>query len=307
MEITPELLRKYMQGRCTREEAKAVESWYRSPNESIDGDTDVSINMSLEDKIWENIDKATRGEGATEKHGPWKKFRIMGIAATLLIFIGVGTLVFLDAQISFRTKAGQTETVILEDGTKVHLNAVSSLIVSKEFNEGKREVFLEGEAFFEVARDEKRPFKVTTSSSSTVVLGTQFNLKAYMEGEELLTLKEGSVSYSFKNSAGEDQIVLTPNEQVVLNKGEIRKKSVNVNDYLGWMSNTLIFNNEPLSEIAKTLERRFDVKIRIDDKGLGPEPFKGKFEDPFLDMVLEDLGFVMKFNYRREDNTIIIY
>ena len=296
-----------MQGRCTKEEAKAVESWHRSPNESIDGDEDISIPSLLEDRIWVNIDRATGGEVTTEKNSTWNSFKILGIAATLLIFIGLGALFFLDSDSNFGTTAGETKTLVLGDGTKVHLNAASSLEVSKKFNESKREVFLEGEAFFEVTRDENRPFTVTTSSSSTAVLGTQFNLKAYREGVELLTLKEGSVSYSRKSSNREDQVLLKPNEQAVMNYGTIHKKSVNVHDYLGWMSNILIFNNEPLSEIAKTLERRFDVKIRIDDKVLSSEPFKGKFEDPLLDMVLEDLGFVMKFDYRKEGNTIIIY
>ena len=307
MEITPELLKKYMQGRCTEEEAKAVESWHNSATESFKSDSDVPIPPFLEDRIWENIDRVARNGGIPKKKAPWNNFKMVGIAATLLILIGIATFIFQGGGSSIRTQAGETKTLVLEDGTKVHLNVASTLSVANKFDEGKREVFLDGEAFFDVVTNEKQPFTVKTKSSITRVLGTQFNLRAYKEGLELLTLKEGSVRYSTKNLTDKEQIVLQPDEQALLMDGEIQSRSVKVSDYLGWMSNTLIFNNENLSEIAKTLERRFDVKIRIDDKELMAEPFKGKFENPVLEVVLTDLGFVMKFDYRREDGTIILY
>ncbi|RIH63217.1 DUF4974 domain-containing protein [Mariniphaga sediminis] len=168
---------------------------------------------------------------------------------------------------------GNRSVVILGDGTKVWLNAGSRLIYPSRFVDNTREVFLVGEAFFDVQENEKQPFVVKTSDVKVQVLGTRFNVSAYPEDYSVQTvLAEGSVEIKRVNATlFEKGIRLSPGYLAYFNKKnqETRTQQVNVEHYTLWTEGLFSFSNTDLNRIVKKLERYYNIRFQFDD------PFKG--------------------------------
>lgn len=166
---------------------------------------------------------------------------------------------------TLQTPKGGGYTIGLSDGTSVRLNAASKFRFPPSFNGNKRIVYLEGEAFFDVARDENKPFIVITSGLSVDVLGTKFNVKAYNGDEEIsTTLVSGSVKIISNNK---DDLYLEPNEQSIFDKSKntIVKHKVDLSSTLAWMNGRFIFKDERLENILKQISRWYDVDVVYDD------------------------------------------
>jgi len=165
---------------------------------------------------------------------------------------------------------GQKSVLQLSDGTKVWLNADSRLTYAKDFTgKGQRDVFLEGEAFFDVAHDEKHPFLVHTTGITIKVLGTAFNVKSYKDDASIeTTLIRGKVSIN-KEGAGptDGNVVLKPNQRAIFQK---QTKSLNIEEVMAerlssWRFDQLIFDETQISDVIVQLERWYDVKIHVQD------------------------------------------
>jgi transmembrane sensor len=207
---------------------------------------------------------------------------------------------------------GKKLQITLSDGTLVYLNAGSTLKYPVKFLPGmERQVFLNGEAFFEVAKDTKNLFVVNTSEVNIQVYGTKFNVNAYKEDQEINTvLVEGSVGIYSPNEKGSNNIVLlTPNHMASWNKKEqqLRKNEVvDVNEYTAWTRGQMIFKVRPFSEIIKVLERHYDVAITNNYKHLNNQRFFAKFDIETIDQVLESFQGSEPFVFKKEGNKIII-
>lgn len=152
--------------------------------------------------------------------------------------------------------------VLLEDGTDVWLNADSKLKYPIVFNGESREVVLSGEAYFEVKKD-NRPFIVNLESGDITVLGTSFGVSAYPGYPNYTTLVRGSVRFT---SLRREQIVLTPGEQAVVDIfGSLKKRNVDVEEFVGWKDGVFIFKDKPLAEIMEILERWYGVHVIFQD------------------------------------------
>ena len=165
-----------------------------------------------------------------------------------------------------RTPLGGEYSLTLADGTKVWLNAMSELRYPVAFGEGVREVELKGEAYFEVAKDAKKPFTVQFMSSSVTVLGTSFNIRAYPEEKQSqATLAEGSVRIYSPGSS----MLLKPGEQAEVNalSGEMVKREVEVKSFTSWKDGRFVFEQQPLEDIMRTLERWYDIRVIFKDEG----------------------------------------
>lgn len=158
------------------------------------------------------------------------------------------------------TSNGETYDVILPEGSLVVLNAASSLTYSTSLNKLKvRNVKLQGEAYFEVAKDKTRPFIITSAQQTVEVLGTHFNINAYAdEPNTRTTLVEGSVKVTANNNA---QVVIKPGEQAMLKNDKIEVNVVNVNAAIDWKEGKFRFKNESLPSILRKVSRWYDVKI----------------------------------------------
>jgi ferric-dicitrate binding protein FerR (iron transport regulator) len=216
---------------------------------------------------------------------------------------------------------------MLPDGSGVWLNAGSKLNYKKAFDGKTREVELTGEAFFDVAKDPERPFIIHTSKMDVKVLGTQFNVKAYELDKNFETsLIKGSVEISVLADPGK-KYLLKPNQKLVLAKDIVASRSAikkngaagvqikeltylagtNADIESSWTRNILSFEDEPFSEVAKKMERWYDVKFEFKDKRWENEFLKGSFEKESLDQAMNALKFTTGFNFSIKDKIISIY
>lgn len=153
--------------------------------------------------------------------------------------------------------------LVLSDGTKVWLNAETTLRYPVRFQNGQRKVELTGEAYFEVAENRDAPFLVTSGKQAVRVLGTKFNLSSFPEDAFILTtIVEGKVEVFPEQSPDSKQILL-PNHQSCFNKeeGKISQQKVDPYKFIAWKEGRFVFENEPLSEIMKTLAKWYNVDV----------------------------------------------
>jgi len=242
------------------------------------------------------------------------------------------------------TTKGQKSQIILSDGTKVWLNSETTMKYPSAFNEMKREVFLEGEAFFEVQqKGNKIPFVVKTSEIDIKVLGTSFNVMAYSDEETIETIVvKGSVCIIRKGlkSSPDQNIILKPNQkvtllkkgsQVILSEIETEKPTlikstktthlisptekeqilvspkVDIELHTAWKDDRLIFQSETFENIAYKLERWYDVKIHVRNEELKKYRYTGKFvHKETLNQVLEILNLTTPINYTFKQNDLYI-
>lgn len=154
---------------------------------------------------------------------------------------------------------GRRSSLILPDGTKVWVNSGTILQFPEVFDKNKRVIFLEGEAYLEVAKDASRPFYVKTNQMEVKVLGTSFCVMAYKdENYQSVVLKEGSVSVEGYNAGKQ---IIKPNDQLILENGQISVNQVNIYDYISWIDGVLQFHEKNLDEVLRSLSRYYRVRF----------------------------------------------
>ncbi len=187
------------------------------------------------------------------------------------------------------TPKGGEYKLILEDSTEIWLNADSKLKFPGKFSAGRREVELVGEAWFKVTKNESRPFIVRSNDIDIQVLGTEFNASAYPDDPvATTTLISGRVTVFYKSGITGQQNLL-PGDQASYNKKEniIRLETVDAANFKAWKDGYFVFDNQPLSAVAKTLERWYDVQFIISGKALENARFSGQFRR------YEDIGVAL--------------
>lgn len=257
---------------------------------------------------------------------------VAGIAASLVmgwfflgpLLLGRNKLVSA-AQNTISTKRGSKSKVQLPDGTQVWLNADSRITYNENFQGSLREVQLSGEAYFDVVRDEERPFVIHTNVIDIKVLGTAFNVRSYADEQNTETsLVRGSVEVTLRNHP-EKKFTLKPNDKLIINNeqagpvaesvkkdperttskqivltwGKINypSKADTVATEAMWTRNKLAFDKESLEEIALKIERWYDVKVVIADEAMKKTEFSIIIEDESLQQVMEALRVAGKFHY----------
>ncbi|MCK9304122.1 MAG: FecR domain-containing protein [Bacteroidales bacterium] len=172
---------------------------------------------------------------------------------------------------------GRTARLELPDGSIVHLNAGTSFSYPPVFCKSSRDVLLKGEAFFEVIRDEKKPFMVNANDQATIkVLGTHFNVSAYEDENSVkTTLVEGSVKVLSIISGKSMQI--SPGQQVGADKeGNLNLEKVNTEQFTSWINGVFLFDKESFSSILKRVERYYNIRFALDDESKGDIRISGK-------------------------------
>lgn len=180
--------------------------------------------------------------------------------------------------------------LMLADGTEVWLNATTKLRFPFSFTGDKREVYLEGEAFFNVSKNSAQPFIVHTEKSDIQVLGTTFNVSAYKNSINSTSLVSGAVI----SKTGTAQVTLKPGQKAILGKNnKINIKEFDEDEVLAWMRGMYIFHNTSLTEIGGVIERWYGVKVVFDDPAMSAKKFTGGLEKTQkLDYFLETLKIV---------------
>ncbi len=193
----------------------------------------------------------------------------------------------------------------LSDGTHVYLNSGSSLKYPVRFLvDGNREVFLDGEAYFEVEKNDGNPFVVNAQGFNTVVLGTKFNVSSYKNEYNTSTvLVEGAVRVEGNGKATE----IRPGERATFENGNIAVDRVNVEKHIAWTKGQLYFVDDSFALILKELERHFDMEVQGNHKDLDSIPFTGTFETETLEDILTTFQLHSDFSYKVSENGKIVF
>lgn len=195
--------------------------------------------------------------------------------------------------------------VILNDGTKVWLNAETEFRYPVVFGDGERVVELSGEAYFQVNRDEKRPFIVKTGKLQTRVLGTEFNVQAYLGNKENVTLVNGRVAV--KVDGKRNEVILNPRENVSYSQGKLRVSEVDIQKYISWKEGYFYYDNERLEDILTELGRWYNFTVTYEDPELKELRFKFWVErKETFRKVLEHLKEMKKLKIEDRDNCIVV-
>ncbi|MCX2573153.1 FecR family protein [Pedobacter sandarakinus] len=266
------------------------------------------------------------------------RFLWLKIAAVFIILVGAGLVYLkinnpkqpgtLETSTVFVTKSGERKKIELCDGTSVLLNAKSSITIGKGFNDEKREVVLVGEAFFDVAHDQSKPFMVHTADFNINVLGTAFNVKAYPdEITSEATLIRGSITMEAVNGSG-GTITLKPSQKVTfyknlptqpttkLSKPVVAHPEVVINHYTlikdttivetAWTQNHIEIYDQDFDQVKAVLEKWYNVEIKFAHPEIEKYRFTATFSNETLEQALSALQKAENFKYEIKGKTVII-
>jgi transmembrane sensor len=275
-----------------------------NPKENVVIPKENEIVLQLDNKSEETIDPSEE-RNVTDKFGnvigKQKKNRLVYYKA-----LSEGKLVYNTLKIPY----GKKFEIQLSDGTVVHLNSGTSLKYPVQFLKGQsRQVFLNGEAYFEVSKDKRHPFTVNTKEVNVEVLGTKFNVSTYAEDVSTdIVLVEGKVSLYKDKKSIVNQVFLVPGLKGSNAKGhqEITTEAVNTDYYTAWMKESLVFKNTPFNAIIKKLERQYSVTFINRNKMLGKEIFNARFDNEPIEVVLKYFSDSYEINYKINKDQIII-
>lgn len=325
------LAEKYIKRECTPLEKKLMDKLlYPSMDENnIWNEEEFEIKKVTHKRILEKINKAideseipAGNEKISKNHNfIYGYLQLAKVAAFVLILLSLlAGAVYISGVFSRnkndlvmnvkKTKAGQKLIITLLDSTTITLNSESQLKIPDNYNKREREVYLKGEAYFDVAHNPEKPFIVHTNEFTIVDIGTAFDVKTFPgENDFSVSLVSGKVSIDKNNSyVNKIGIVLFPNEQYKYNKitgnGNVGKF-----DYLqavGWKDNILKFDNEPLKEVLLRLHRAFGIQLDLQDKMFSNYGVTANFHNTSFLTILNSLKKLTRLNYmtETEDNVI---
>jgi len=303
-----ELLYKFFDGTASIEEKERIKTWMESSDENHQ-------TFFKERKIFDAMTLLSREDEEIKeipihKSRWFKEFvKIAAVIAVTLAFAFVYQQLKVNRQLSAFQKimvpAGQRINLQLSDGTNVWLNARTKIEYPAVFVGKKRIVRLDGEAYFEVAKNKKMPFIVQTRKGNIEVYGTKFNLEAYSNDSIFnISLMEGSV----KVIRGNNEFMLTPSHMAYLDKGRMYIAEINDYDAYRWKEGLICFTNESFSDIMRKFVRFYGVDIKIQNDRTAGRRYTGKFrQSDGIPYALKVLQKDMKFEYIRDDNNRVFY
>jgi ferric-dicitrate binding protein FerR (iron transport regulator) len=318
---TETLIRKYVENTITLSEMDILYGIFNDPAEeenlqSIlrkvwdDIPADVQLRVDHKSLLYTGIITSLAQH---EKPAPKTTFIYWRMAAVILVLIVASFLLYQNyfQQLLFKTPvteiynpAGKRSKIKLPDGTTVWLNAESKITYPEKFNTSSRNVTLTGEAFFNVVRNENAPFIITTGELQTTVLGTSFNVQSYSGETFRMTVASGKVQVRSKA----ETIQVNANQQTTYqhHAGFSIPVTIEPADVMAWTHGTLSFNNKTFEEVARMLERWYNVKITFANNDLKKCILVGEHTNQSLDAVLNTLQFMLGFQYENHHGNIII-
>lgn len=331
--INPDLLRKFLRDECDENEYRQVINWVNSSANAEEVLSFIETHWGAGSdnqgkagidyyQVLEKITKTTVQKEATFKPSRTRHSiarQLLKVAAILLfpvLFLGIYYLTQNkpgDNAIVYEQKInqkGQKSRISLPDGTVVWLNADSKLRYVSGFLDQKREVVLEGEAFFEVTENKEMPFRVITGNIETVALGTSFNINSFPENKALgISLVTGKVAISHRNRGHKlDSVILNPGEKLLFDPllNDFEKLNFDHKKELSWKQGVIYFKNADIEHISATLERWFNVNIVFKNQAKRPWHFSGEFENSSLERVLERMAYTEGFSFELSEGTVTI-
>lgn len=309
MENIYEILEKHFRQKTSKEEEKTVRKFreenhneYLMLQQLWHSHAKIEVSDFDSHKAWPKVAASVKRKNSNLTF-IYSRFRQVA-AVALIVIVGSLFAYFMMQQrhktpelIVMETLTVQTDSVRLADGTTVWLNRNSKLYFPEKFVGKMRQVKLEGEAFFDVAKNAGKPFIIETSHSEVTVLGTSFNINTNTTNTSI-QVSTGKVKV--KSAYSDSDVVLLPNEMAFVSANSLEKSKINDPNYLAWKTGVFVFNDTPLAEVVADLNRYYPkpIVLNTDKSGL---LFSARFEKDKQDDILEIL--TLTFNLKSYENT----
>jgi len=313
---------------CTSQELSALKKWLSDPGTHTDveswllehwASSPEIDSITLIETVFQQIQEYEEGYQTKSGFSVRRILKIyQKVAAFLLIpVIGLGILYWVsqyNQPVGQYTETiaprGQKSQIVLADGTKVWLNSDTKIKYPGNFNKNQRDVYLDGEAFFEVSKNAHQPFVVHTSGVNVKVLGTKFNVKAYGDESEIETsLFEGRINLVTNSPSFETPVEkeVEPGQSFVYSKTDHRLAANKFaqDEINGWKKNQLIFKDDTFSNLVRKLERWYDVKVVYDEKLFNDRRLTVElYEGERLDRLMNIISLALSVDYKYEKGKI---
>ncbi len=338
-----ELLARYLSRECTTQEYLEVEGWLRISEDHVEQlksyeriwldskhlkELDIDFDSRLD---WSVLQNRIEAEDLNAEEQPTvvlpsrttalnrdiSYFSRIAAILSLVFLIGFyGSTFFVPPppdqneavlrEISM--KKGQRGSVTLSDGTLVSLNSESSITLPDRFKSDVREVYLKGEAFFEVAKNEEKPFKIYVNGTVIEVLGTSFAVRAFPDDESVrTTVIEGLVSFRSENEDISEGVLLSAGDlgEFNLKRKKISKEFVeNLDPYISWKEGYLTFDQASMTEVRKQLERKYDIEVVFEDRGIELLELTAELKSRSLRNVLETISLSLGLEFELDQEVV---
>ncbi|MFA5668118.1 MAG: FecR domain-containing protein [Balneolaceae bacterium] len=339
--MNTKLLVKYLANECNNEEIKAIRAWLSEDSENektmrdIERIWEVSAKKDAADEKFnteldwavlqhriedKNLISSTRTIGRDTILSLNSSWAVAArVAAIFILAALVGTYTYktfyiqpaVESENIFReiTMAkGQRGGVTLSDGTKVYLNSDSKISIPNVFANDLREVHLEGEAYFDVAKNPNRPFIIKVDGAVVQVLGTSFTVRSYAgEGAVQTVVEEGVVSFRAEGKTLNEGVILTKGKLGRLNLAskEIVKETVDdLELYLSWKEGYLKFNEATMKEVARQLERKYDIEVSFATKEIADLRLTAELKSRSINSVLQTISISLGLQYKLDNDKV---
>ncbi|MCI1648025.1 MAG: FecR domain-containing protein [Bacteroides sp.] len=310
------LFERYVFGKASDEDIVELKDWLKdNPEFSCWMEQQIENSSSNIDalsqyKMFCNIRKKTGLHSESYIKRKWWK---MAAVVMLPIFVALGLIFYMPnksicdkSPYIIAVEKGQKASAVLPDGTKVWLNSQSELTCAMDFNVERREVELQGEAYFEVAHDKSKPFRVKCGDLSVEALGTAFVVRNYKEdGVISSVLVNGRIRVATLGG----EVMLMPNERVEYDKNTHEKRVehiTNASDFADWRHNEFRFEDQSFKEIAKDIERAYNIKLVFGSKDIENMRFTGTVSNSSLESLLNVFALTSSLTFRIEKGEVIL-
>ena len=327
MNVTPELLKRYHLGECTAEEQDAVAAWLEEDNIEIAHEASELSPMDIANSrsaMWtflktniqeEDVSKIANTRGIWRRWIPYLAASVLLIALAALVgMVRFGAEQTIAEEITLKTYVpyGEKKLLTLADGTRVYLNAGSTLSYPRSFSGDSRNVKLIGEAYFEVTASKENPFIIHTAYNTQVkVVGTAFNVRSEPSSTNVEVAVAEGVVHFMNGTNGNNFLQLTAGQFAIYDSATASFTEGYASiPFIGhWKDSKLVFDQEPLQEVFGKIEKWYGYKIELSQKVKLHQRYSARYTSPKLEDLLKSMSFVLGFNYRisNEERTIKIY
>lgn len=322
MENIPyELIARYLAGECNDDEKQQVLEWIRKHPDIMDEfskiweqDTSKEFSPDVEQALQNVNQRIDTTKGRSKRMLLYMTGAVAAIAAVVVILISIvapqnqeppRNILVNSPLLTLNTEVNETREYQLPDGSKIWLNQSSSLKYPESFANDSREVYLEGEAFFDIAPNKEKPFIIHANNTQTRVVGTSFGIRAVKDADEVVvTVSTGIVNLSAEGKTG--HIELKQGEQGLC-KPEEKKLEKNNNpdpNLLAWKTKVLIFKQSPLTEVARIIEDAYHIPVTVDSSVAGLQ-ITSTFDQRSLEEITQIIEITLQIKVEKSENGII--
>lgn len=333
-ELNIQQLVSYLTGNCSLKEQESVEQWMTMSKENallfdeFKQVWDLSVVNSDScfidiDKSWNNFKERANfiEESEIQKVNSNIGIKIKGflyhtarLAALIIVVLGLYWVFNNDKPVKIinytATSVQSDSPFVLPDGSNITLNKGAKIEYPEQFSSDIRQLSFEGEAFFEVVSNPKKPMVIALENVRVKVLGTSFNLCNYYNSDEITVyLESGKILfYSLDNGSVQEQIILYPGQKGVYDKntGLITKQIFTDNNHLAWKTGELEFVNAPLTDVIKVLERTYKIKISS-EAAINDCSLTARYSNETPESIFESLQIIYGFNFEINNDSVLIY